>query len=408
MSHIDQERRLIDMAQNLQQPRSPGAVQMRGVTQREVLEMALEQLEQWVKIPRPQRASYSIGDILSVLIYAAAHRTTIEQASSALEDAPHSNTVRGAVAGLQVEALEKQLNQNLASSLPKSLFHRPLEIAIDLTLIPYYGKAREGEEDFLLHGKAKEGTTTFFGYASIYVIKKNKRFTLALTVVRKSDGLMGVLDRLLSCFFSLGGEILCLYLDRQFYSVKVLDFLIYERDIPFCMAAPKKGKKGGINGLISREGVGVHLYTVRSPKDGQITVQVAVVGRYFKGRWGKHGREMYAFVVHRYPFCLGGLFEKYRHRFGIESSYRIWDEARARTASQKTSLRLILVGIALLLQNLWIFLLWEAISIPSQGGRKVLGKLFTFQRLLLFLINAIERLYPPVEEVVIHIKASPL
>lgn len=385
------------------QPSSDSAARGRqGVTSKQTLQTALDQLEEWVRIPRPAGATYSLRDILSVVAYAAAHQITIEQASAALENAPSSNTVRAATGTLEIAVLEERLNQTLASSLPKDLFCSPLEVAIDLKLVPYYGQAKPGEEDFLLSGPAKQGTTTFFGYASLYVIKKNKRFTLGLTVVRREEGLVPVLARLLDACFLLGGKLGCLYLDRQFYTVEVLRFLLHQRDIPFAMAAPKTGKQGGIKGLIREKGVGMHPYTVRSPQHGQIHVQVAVVGRYFKGRWNKHARERYAFVIHRYPFSLRGVFQRYRRRFGIESSYRIWEQARARTASQKACLRLLLVGIAVLLQNLWVFLLWSAVSIPSQGGRKVLRKLFPFQRFLLFLIKAIEQLYPPVEEVIIY------
>jgi len=379
-----------------------GARRIQGLTSKQTLNTALDQLEAWVRIPRPEWAKYSLRDILSVLVYAAAHQTTVEQSSSALENVPSSNTVRGATGDLEIEALEESLNQTLASSLPKDLFSSPLEAAIDLKLVPYHGEAKPGEEDFLISGPAREGTTTFFGYASLYVLKKNKRFTLALTVVRRKETLVAVLERLLDYFSLLGGKLRCVYLDRQFYTVEVLRFLIHQRDIPFCMAAPKKGKQGGIKGLLREKGVGVHPYTVRSPKNGQISVQVAVVGRYFKGRWNKHARERYAFVIHRYPFSLGGLFRRYRRRFGIESCHRLWERARARTASQKASLRFLLVGIAVLLQNLWVFLLWSAVSIPSQGGRKVLRNLFSFQRFLLFLSKAVEHLYPPVEEVIIY------
>lgn len=179
----------------------------------------------------------------------------------------------------------------LAGTLPKGLLRHPLELAIDLKLIPYYGQAQPGQDGFLLRGPAKRGTTTFFGYASIYVIKKNKRFTLVLAAVRRSEGLVGVLQRLLERFFRLGGQIRCLYLDRQFYSVEVLRFLIEEKDIPLVMAVPQKGKTGGIKGLITRKGPGLFPYTVRSPKNGEITVEVAVVGKYLKGHWGKHGRK---------------------------------------------------------------------------------------------------------------------
>lgn len=374
--------------------------QIVGLRSQEVLSRTLDEMEDWVKLQRPDGSYYSARDILSVILYAAQRRTTIEDASSSLEDAPHSNTVRGATATLNVGDLEEELNRVLSCSLPRGLLSHPVESAIDLKLVCYYGEAKEGEEEFLLRGPARDGTTRFFGYASIYLIKKNKRFTLAVTVVRKSDDMLAPLERLLDRFFALGGEIRCLYLDREFYCVKVLDFLIHKKDIPLCMAAPKKGKEGGIKGLINKNPPGVYPYTVSSPKDGKINVSVAVVGMYLRGRHKKHGRRRYAFVIHRYPFSFLALFDKYRSRFGIECSHRIWEQARARTASQRATLRFLLVGTAILLHNLWILMLWCSISIPSQGGRKVLRKLFHFQRFLSFLESAIGRLYHLLEEVI--------
>jgi len=225
-----------------------------GVTSQQVLEMTLDQLESWVKLQRPQEAQYSPKEIHAVFLYAAIHRTTIEQAACALKKAPSSNTVRNVGGQMDLKKLEEELNEALVSSLPKGLLHHPLETAIDLKLVPYYGKTKQGEENFLLYGPAREGTCRFFGYASIYCIKKNKRFSLALTVVRADEDLVYVLRRLLDRFWALSGKVSCLYLDREFYGVRVLRFLIEEKDISFCLAAPRKGKRGGIKGLIKHRG----------------------------------------------------------------------------------------------------------------------------------------------------------
>lgn len=273
------------------------------LTQQEILDEAMGRLTEGIDLSHPEGARYGEEDLWGVLLYAAAHQTTVEQACRALKETPNSNTVRGALTRLPLSQLEPALNAVLTDTWPKNLLQSPLEVAIDLKLIPYCGEAEPGEEDFLLSGPAKRGTTTFFGYASIYVIKKNKRFTLALVAVRRSEGLVGALRRL-QRFADLGGRIRCLYLDRQFYSVKVLRFLIEERDIPPAMAARKTGKTGGIKGLIAQKGPRQHPYTVRSQRDGKIAVQVAVVGKYLNGRWGKHGRECYAYIVHRFPFAL--------------------------------------------------------------------------------------------------------
>lgn len=389
------------LKKNTVRSNSSGKLYIEVLTHWEVLDEAIRRLTEGIDLSRPEGAQYGDEDLWGVLLYAAAHQTTVEQACRALDETPHSNTVRGAVTVLPLSQLEPAVNSVLTDTWPRNLLQSPLEVAIDLKLIPYYGEAKSGEEDFLLSGPAKQGTTTFFGYASIYVIKKNKRFTLALAAVRRSEGLVGVLQRLLQRFADLGGRIRCLYLDRQFYSVKNLRFLIEERDIPLAMAARKTGKTGGIKGLVAQKGPGQHPYTVRSQQDGEIDVQIAVVGKYLDGRWGKHGRERYAYVVHRFPFALASLFDKYRRRFGIESSHRLWDEARARTASRCVALRWLLVGLAVLLYNLWMFLKWHVVSWPRRGGRRVFHELFPFRQLLSFLTKALEELFGTVRCVAI-------
>ena len=377
------------------------------LTAPQVLDHALTALGEHVHLPRSPEADYGPEEIFSVLLYAAAHRTTIEQGCAALVEAPHPNTVRGAAAAVEVAELEEQLNGALARSLPRNLSKRPLEVAVDLKLIPYYGEPKEGEEEFLLKGEPKEGTSTFFGYASLYVIQKNQRYTLALVAVRRSEGMVGVLRRLWAYWLRLSLRLRCLYLDRGFYSVAVLHWL-QERDLPFVMAAPKKGKQGGINGLIKRHGPGVWPYTVRSPKEGAIAVQVAVVGKYLQGRWKKHGRERYAFVIHRFPFALSALWGKYRKRFGIESAHRVWEQARARTASPRAGLRCLLMGIAVVLHNVWVWLKWAVAGWPrrGRGGREVWEKGLPFIRLLFFLARAIERRLGAVEALFMPVRSA--
>ena len=107
-----------------------------------------------------------------------------------------------------------------------------------------------------------------------------------------------------------------------------------EEDIPFLMAARRTE---GIKRLIQREGVGIHSYTLTSG-DRQAQVDIAVVGRYLKGKRGKHGRKVYTYAMWKYPFSLKslhGIDQRYRYRFGIEVSHRMWEMARGRTTSKQ-------------------------------------------------------------------------
>ena len=64
-----------------------------------------------------------------------------------------------------------------------------IRLAIDLNLIPYYGEPSADEDPYIYRSKAKAGTTSFFAYASIYLIRRDQRVTLAIHAVRKDETL---------------------------------------------------------------------------------------------------------------------------------------------------------------------------------------------------------------------------
>ena len=59
----------------------------------------------------------------------------------------------------------------------------------------------------------------------------------------------------------------------------------------------------------------------------------------------------------------------YRRRFGIESSYRQSHQARIRTSSRKPALRLLFMGVALVLRNVWVWLHAEVMAQPQRGAQ---------------------------------------
>jgi len=98
------------------------------------------------------------------------------------------------------------------------------KVAMDLVLIPYHGLPEE-EADEIRRGKAKRGTIHFHCYATAYVIKRNKRITLAITYVRGNDTLVEILDRLLNRLGKMKIQYRSLLLDKEFYTVAVIRYL---------------------------------------------------------------------------------------------------------------------------------------------------------------------------------------
>lgn len=92
---------------------------------------------------------------------------------------------------------------------------------------------------------------------------------------------------------------------------------------------------------------------------GSIAFPLAVACHYAAGRRGKRGIEYQPFAVLGRPDRLPPvhrLAPEYRCRFGIETSYRQLHQVRAPTTSRDPALRLLLVTVALLLVNMWVWL----------------------------------------------------
>ena len=99
-----------------------------------------------------------------------------------------------------------------------------------------------------------------------------------------------------------------------------------------------------------------------------MTVAVCMAPRP-KGRDRKKGPLVYA--CHGVHLTPSGVRRCYRQRFGIETSYRQLGEALALTSSRNPVYRLLLVAIALVLRNLWVWLHWEFLAERTAHARRV-------------------------------------
>jgi putative transposase len=343
-----------------------------------------------------------VDHILNVLVFAASLRSSVNQASQDLSGAPTGATVLGMLADQlpDIDTLERCLNRLLAQLWPQGLGRRGRRVAIDLVKLPYHGGVAPPHQAEVCRSQASQGTTHFFTYATAYVILRGRRYTLALTRVRQGDRMDAVLQCLLGRVETLGVKVSLLLLDRGFYSVRVMDYLM-RREQPFIMPAIKRGKKvdapGGPTGtqaIAQAKRSGWTSYTLSSLKDGAVSFDLAVVGHNLQGRWDRHEREalLYATwgVRHR---PLRWIKQTYRSRFGIESSYRQLHQARIRTSTRNPALRLLLVAVALILRNVWVWLHAEVIARPRQGSRALRPGCLRFQQVLLWLVVVISNQY---------------
>jgi hypothetical protein len=367
------------------------------LTSRDAHRHAMHRLTTHLRLPQHSRRCPP-AVLLSVVLLAAARLTSLFAAALRLARAPSAETVRKTLLGSLPgpEELERRLNRALAADLPRALAGTRQPLACDLTLRPYHGKPLDSERE-VYRGKAKGGTTHFHAYATCYLALHGRRFTLAVTWVRQGEKLEDVLWRLLRQARRAGVRPSYLLLDRAFCSVDVIRHLQSAR-YPFLMPLPLRGRPAGHpdgpSGSRVFEAAGTSgwgTYTLTNGRGRRATVRVCVKCRNYAGQWGRSGRQrlVYAFWGLE-PRSVEWVRQAYRRRFAIESSYRQMNQAKVTTCTRSPVVRLFLVGVALVLRNVWVWLHWVVLSAPRRGGREVrLGRL-RFKALLAWLGDVIE------------------
>jgi Transposase DDE domain len=334
----------------------------------------------------------------TVLFYAASRMVSLA-ACGGLRDAPSDTAAHDALlATLPAMAeLQRRLNRALQGDLPHALRQRRQPLAVDLTLIPYHGQPlRDLSEIF--RSQAKSGTSHFHAYATAYVLRKGRRFTVALTSVGRSEPLPDILKRLLREAAKAGVRPRYLLLDRGFCSVDVIRYLQAARYgwlMPLTLRGRKPDHPKGPSGsrlfaLWKRSGWG--QYTMTNADQRTATFRVCVKCRNRCGKRGQRGRAalVYAFGGLR-PSSYQWVKETYRSRFAIETSYRQLHQARIRTCTRDPLLRLLYVAIALILRNVWVWLHWELLAERRRGHRRVDLRQLTFRQMLLWLQHYAEQ-----------------
>jgi hypothetical protein len=363
-----------------------------ALTDEATLAVALDCLQQ--HLPIQMEGGYSPQELFELLLRAASRGDSIEHTARQLQGMPSGNGIRYHLDKLNdMKTLEQQLNQALQSRIPAKIRKAKHSIAIDLHLIPYYGTPTEVEAPYIYRSQAKAGTTSFFAYATVYVICRNKRVTLGIHAVHRQETLVAIVTYLLAMLSPLRVRVKRLYLDRGFYSVPVIRWL-KALNIPFLRPAVIRGKTGGTRQLLVGRKSYATRYSLTSAQYGSVTCQLRVICNYYKGFKGKHGIQYTLYVVHRVTLALHQLHQHYKDRFGIETSYRIKNHCRIRTSSKNPVTRLLFVALAFILVNLWVYLLWFFVSRTQQGGRVVYRSLFPLKTMLEFLSHAVERRFP--------------
>lgn len=301
----------------------------------------------------------SVTSLVDLLLLTAALRSSLSAVVQRFRFGFSHETARRAVrVNLPpLEHLAAGLVDALHGYLPRVFRRRAWEIALDLHYVPYYGRARTpGTQG----GPKKHGSNRFVVYATAVIVQRGQRWCLGLVPVSTTRPDQAV-TALVEQRQARRVPIRCLVLDRGFFSGHVVRAL-QARQVPFVLGVARKG--GRIDRLFELPSGQVTTHAWKTQR-GALPVAVAVVAvrRRVRGRWR---REAYAFSGIRPPKAVR-RYQRARYdrqlnqrRFGIETSYRQMNQGKARTTSTDQRLRLLWLGVALLLRQVWVWLQQQA------------------------------------------------
>lgn len=342
--------------------------------------------------------------LVQLLVRAAAAMRSLSAMVQEAQAVPSWETVRQALLRYlpaQPQELLPATTRALHRRLPKALRRRPRTMAIDWHLRPFYGSPRTPG---VYRGKPKAGTKYFFAYASLLIIHRGQSFTVGLTPVTQGEKQTTVIARLLEQAQQAGLRVRRLLLDRGFYGAETIHWL-QQHDVAFLMPMLQRGKAGrskatstGTQKFFVRGRRGWTTYTWTTKRRGSrrqaepitVTVDVCMAPRP-KGRGRKKGPLVYA--------CYGlpqlspdAVRQLYRKRFGIETSYRQLGEGLATSCSRNRVYRFLLVAIALVLRNLWVWLHWRFLAERTERGRRLRLHWLTLRKLTYWILRRLDQL----------------
>jgi putative transposase len=321
-----------------------------------------------------------------ILLKAGSEQRGLPSVSRELSDSVHHNTIRGHLNQRfdinEIWLQEREQNKGLAASLPPSLWDKAVEIAIDWHDEPSYSRDAL-VQTYTCRSKAKAGTTHFWRVASAYVMHKGQRFTVGLVYVLPEYSTLMVVQRLIERIHQHRVVIKRLYLDKGFCQTAIIQYL-QDHNLSAIIACPIRGKQGGTRALCQ----GRCSYNTTYTFGDGTTVQLACVRTKPHGKNGKRRLKWLLFVCIGVTWSPKKVKQRYRRRFGIETSYRLSRRWRIQSTSANPALRFFLYGLTFWIVNLWSLFKWKFVRHPHT--RKIDPTVLPLSHFAALLRRAIE------------------
>jgi putative transposase len=315
-------------------------------------------------LPIPMQGKYRSIDIHSISIAMSSQKQTIHSLQPYLSGKISETNFWYHLSKFQIQDLVS-INQELLTNPILDFIQKdkPYRFAIDETDDPYYGKEISENEKYIIGGKLKKSTNSFYKYMTLELILPQFKVTLCVLPMEKGIKNEEYIKKMIEVINKLGIMIEVLLLDRGFYANEVFKLLM-ENEVPFIMPVKKQSQDmiQLLTGRKSRFG----KYTLNKNTD-PLELDIAIRTCYLKGKYNKHELVNYGYIFYGLPWSVLKISHIYEKRFGIESSYSIRNKVRSRTTTRKPAVRYYLFLVSMLFQNVWMMLRWKYFRKPQRG-----------------------------------------
>lgn len=323
-------------------------------------------LNEYLQFPAAKNSLYTSSHINQCLIqlslsqsYAESGLTDLSEKCNFPNKVPTGRTFRGRIERLA----EKQIRDSLIKTNDQvllilrsySIFRRKAVVAIDYTRQPFYG---DPDTKNVIGGKQERGTTWGYTYASIDIVEAGRRLTIYSNTVNQFSEKAEVVEKLFLEAKARGIHISIVLLDRGFFTIDVIGML-KRLGVHFIIPAVKHDtvKEAMLNynekeptkrftlGDI-RKSVTFNLHLYKRPVEQLPKKKKLAISDLYFGFATNLPRSL-AFTLPSF------IPQEYRRRWGIETGYRVQDNAQAKTTSTNYKLRLLYKMVSVLLYNVW-------------------------------------------------------
>lgn len=286
---------------------------------------------------------YTAKKIFGPLVYAAVENVYLENVNTELINIPNSDSIFYHIKMIEwrnvLEIFQGMIRKNYLEMRRMYRLVGKVKVAIDFHDIPYYGK---DNSKWVIRSKKKNGTTKFFRIGTVDIVKRGRRFTLAIIPINTFKSKRKVVEELIVEIRRVV-EIECILMDRGFESIEVYRSLNWMKK-KWITPVKKNTKIVKVMDECAKNGVWKTLYRLQCNKD-YVDVKLLI--------YPTEDGDLVGFFTNM-DVESEWVAKAYPDRWGIETGYRVKKEFRAKTRSTNFTVRLLFILMSIILYNSWV------------------------------------------------------